>query len=175
MMAVRKAARRVHHIDAIEVSINLSSKTLLDQTLIPKITEVLQEFPDLKHKLRFEIAEVTALQNLALVRRVAAQIKKLGCMLTLDDFGMGPISMQYLEQLSVDMVKIHPSLTRTLMDNTKEISFVKNLTEMLHSFHIKVCSKSIEDPQLLGKLRGIGMDYAQGFAIGKPLESLEKY
>ena len=175
LMAIRKAARRAHHIDAIEVSINLSSKTLLDQTLIPKITEVLQEFPDLKHKLRFEIAEVTALQNLALVRRVAAQIKKLGCMLTLDDFGLGPISMQYLEQLSVDMVKIHPSLTRTLMDSTKEISFIKNLTEMLHGFHIKVCAKSIEDPQLLDKLRYIGMDYAQGFAIGKPLESLEKY
>jgi diguanylate cyclase (GGDEF)-like protein len=175
MMAMRKAARRVSHIDYIEVSINLSSKTLLDKTLIPKITEILQEFPDLSRKLRFEIADVTALQNLALVRNVAAQIKELGCKLTLDDFGLGPISMQYLEQLSVDLVKIHPSLTRTLMEQAKEINFVKNLTEMLLGYNLKICAKSIEDPLLLDKLRDIGMNYAQGFAIGKPLESLEKY
>jgi diguanylate cyclase (GGDEF)-like protein len=175
IMAIRKAARRVSHIDAIEVSVNLSSKTLLDQTLIPKIAEVLQEFPDLGHKLRFEIADVTALQNLALVRNVAAQIKELGCKLTLDDFGLGPISMQYLEQLSVDMVKIHPSLTRTIIKHPKEIHFVKNLTEMLLGYNLKICAKSIEEPELLDKLRDMGMNYAQGFAIGKPLESLEKY
>lgn len=175
MMAIRKAARRVSHIDTIEVSINLSSKTLLDQTLIPKITEVLQEFTDISHKLRFEIADVTALQNLALVRRVAEQIKNLGCKLTLDDFGLGPISMQYLEQLSIDMVKIHPSLTRTIIKHPKEIHFVKNLTEMLLGYNLKICAKSIEEPELLDKLRDMGMNYAQGFAIGKPLESLEKY
>lgn len=175
MMAMRKAARRVNNIDDIAVSINLSSNTLLDQTLIPKITDILQEFPDIARKIRFEIADVTALQNLGLVRTVTAKIRQLGCKITLDDFGLGPISMQYLEQLSVDLVKIHPSLTRTLTGNTKDINFVKNLIEMVHGFNLKICAKSIENPQILDSLRDIGMDYAQGFAIGKPLESLEKF
>ena len=175
IMAIRKAARRVMHTDALEISINLSSKTLLDPSLIQKIEEILQEYPDLQPKLRFEIAEVTVLQNLTLARSVSAQIKGLGCSLTLDDFGLGPTSMQYLAQLSVDMVKIHPSLTRDIMSEPASLNFVKNLTEMLHGFHLQVGAKSIEDPQLLDTLRDMGMDYAQGFAIGKPLESLEQY
>lgn len=174
IMAIRKAARRATHIDNIVIAINLSSKSLLDKSLIPKISEILKEFPEINRKLRFEISDVTALQNLAVVRNVASQIREMGCKLTLDDFGMGPISMQYLEQLSVDLVKIHPSLTRTVT-NTKDINFVKNLTEMLQGFNLKICAKSIEDPAILDKLREIGMDYAQGFAIGKPLESLEQH
>lgn len=174
MMATRKAARRISHIDNIEVSINLSCKTLLDRTLIAKISEILLEFPNISHKLRFEIADVSAMQNLTQVRSVVAQIKSLGCKITLDDFGIGQISMQYLEQLSVDLVKIHPSLTRTL-NESKDIIFIQSLTEMLHGFKLGVCAKSVEYPVIIDKLLKIGMDYAQGFAIGKPLESLEEY
>lgn len=46
---------------------------------------------------------------------------------------------------------------------------------MLHGFNLKICAKSVEDPVIMDKLLEIGMDYAQGFAIGKPLESLEEY
>jgi diguanylate cyclase (GGDEF)-like protein len=174
MMAMRKAARRISHVDDIEVSINLSAKTLLDKTLIPKISEILLEFPAISHKLRFEIADVTAMQNLTQVRSVVAHIRELGCKITLDDFGLGQISKSYLEQLSVDLVKIHPSLTRSLKES-KDVIFMQSLTEMLHGFNLRICAKSIEDPIILDKLHEIGLDYAQGFAIGKPLESLEQY
>ncbi len=178
LMVIRKAARRVaplvEHAEDIGVSVNLSPKTLLDTNLVNNIEAILQEYPGLNSKLRFEISEATALQNLALTRSLAAQIRQLGCLLILDDFGLGPTSLQYLEKLSIDMVKIHPSLIRGLMDEPKNLNFVKNLTEMLHGFHLKVGAKSVEDPQLLDLLRAIGMDYAQGFAIGKPLESLEQ-
>ncbi|MES2364937.1 MAG: EAL domain-containing protein [Pseudomonadota bacterium] len=178
LMVIRKAARRVvpliDHAEDVGVSINLSPKTLLDKNLIEKIEAILQEYPGLNSKLRFEVSEATALQNLALTRSLAAQIRELGCLLILDDFGLGPASLQYLEKLSIDMVKIHPSLIRGLKDNPKNLSFVKNLTEMLHGFHLKVGAKSVEDTLLLDILRDIGIDYAQGFAIGKPLESLEQ-
>ncbi len=178
LMVIRKAARRVAQLAEyaanVGISVNLSAKTLLDKNLVNKIEAILQENPGLNSKLRFEISETTALQNLALTRSLAAQIRKLGCLLILDDFGLGPTSLQYLEKLSIDMVKIHPSLIRGLMDEPKNFSFVKNLTEMLHGFHLKVGAKSVEDPQLLDLLRDIGMDYAQGFAIGKPLESIEQ-
>jgi len=88
LMAIRKAARRAHHIDAIEVSINLSSKTLLDQTLILKSPKFCR-IPDLKHKLRFEIADVTALQNLALFAEVLRN-QEVGLYANMfDDFGLG--------------------------------------------------------------------------------------
>jgi EAL domain-containing protein (putative c-di-GMP-specific phosphodiesterase class I) len=82
--------------------------------------------------------------------------------------------MHYLEGLPVDMVKIHPTLIRDLADKPKTRGVVKNLTEMLHGFHLEVAAKSVEDPQSLEMLRELGIDYAQGFAIDRPLESIEQ-
>lgn len=178
LMVIRKAARRVAPLSSkdeeMAISVNLSPQTITDKGLIHKIEEVLLEYPGFNSQLRFEISETTVLQNLALTRQLASQLRTLGCMLILDDFGLGPTSLQYLEKLSFDMVKIHPSLIRDLTIESRNLEYLKNLTEMLHGFHLTVAAKSVEDPKLLNLLRGIGMDYAQGFAIGKPLESLEQ-
>ena len=178
LMVIRKALRRIAPLAKQEqdvwVSVNISHKTLQDEKLVDKINFILVENPGHNSKLRFEISEASALQNLPLVRDLSAQIKAFGCLLILDDFGLGPTSLSYLEQLSVDIIKIHPSLIRGMKDETKTRSFVKNLTEMLHGFHLEVAAKSVEDPQLLDMLRTIGVDYAQGFAIGRPLESIEQ-
>ena len=114
-----------------------------------------------------------ALQNFGLTREIAAKIKDLGCSIILDDFGLGPASLHYLEQLSVDMIKINPGVIRGLAGDLKKQNYLKNLVEMLHGFRLTVAAKSVEDPQLLDILRELGFDYAQGFAIGKPLESIE--
>ncbi len=178
LMVVRKAVRRVAPLvmpgQDIWVSVNLSHKTLQESDLASRIDEVLQEFPGQNHKLRFEIDEVSALQNLRAVRNVASQIKAFGCLLILDDFGRGPTSMDYLEKLSVDMIKLHPSLTRNLLDDPESVTYIKNLAEMLHGFHLDIAVKSVEDAQVLDVLRELEIDYAQGFAIGRPLESIEQ-
>lgn len=178
LMVIRKAARRVAPLSNQEqrmaISVNLSPQTITDKGLIHKIEEVLLEYPGFNSQLRFEIAESTALQNLALTRQLATQLRGLGCMLILDDFGLGPTSLQYLEKLSFDMVKIHPSLIRDISSDSKKLDYLRNLTDMLHASQLKIGAKSVEDPKLLDVLRDIGMDYAQGFAIGKPLESLEQ-
>lgn len=178
LMVIRKAARRlaplIAHANETGISINLSPKTLQDNNLIKEIKAILEEYPGLDRKLQFEISEITALQNRRLTWELAAQIRELNSLLILDDFGLGPTSLDYLEKLSIHAVKIHPSLTRNLLNDSKKIDFVKNLAEMLHGFQLKVGVKSVEDPQLLDLFREIGIDYAQGFAIGKPLESIEQ-
>lgn len=178
LMVIRKALRRITPLEqsspGVWVSVNLSTKTVQDKHLANQIEAVLQEYPGQNAQLRFEISEMTALQNLGKVREIAAQIKAAGCALILDDFGLGSTSMHYLEGLPVDMVKIHPTLIRDLADKPKTQGVVKNLTEMLHGFHLEVAAKSVEDPQSLDLLRTLGIDYAQGFAIGRPLESIEQ-
>ena len=71
------------------------------------------------------------------------------------------------------MVKIHPGITRGLTNDVKKQNYLKSLTEMLQGFQLTVAAKSVEDHQLLNILREVGFDYAQGFAIGRPLESIE--
>ena len=142
-------------------------------SLISQIEMALKENSAQTGKLRFEISEAMALQNLRSTREIAAKIKDLGCLLILDDFGLGPASLHYLEQLSISMIKIHPGVIRGLANDTKKRNYLKNLAEMLHGFQLTVAAKSVEDPQLLNILRDLGFDYAQGFAIGRPLESIE--
>ena len=176
-MVIRKAARRIASRSGSEldvwVSVNLSGKTLQDTSLISQIEMALKENSAQTGKLRFEISEAMALQNLRSTREIAAKIKDLGCLLILDDFGLGPASLHYLEQLSISMIKIHPGVIRGLANDTKKRNYLKNLAEMLHGFQLTVAAKSVEDPQLLNILRDLGFDYAQGFAIGRPLESIE--
>lgn len=178
LMVIRKAVRRVVPLtksgEGLWVSVNLSTQTLQDKNLAAQIEAVLQEFPGQHGKLRFEVTEMAALQNLGKVRDIAAQIKESGCSLILDDFGLGSSAMHYLDGLPIQLVKIHPSLIRDLLGKPKSQNVVKSLTDMLHGFHLKVAAKSVEDPQLFDLLRSMNVDYAQGFAIGRPLESIEQ-
>lgn len=177
LMVIRKTARRMAQLSKpdqdIWVSINLTNKTMQSKDLPEQIELILQKYPGRNQLIRFEISESTVLQNLGLTRDIAAQISASGCSLILDDFGMGPASMQHLENLAIQMVKIHPGLSRKLMEEVKTRNFIKNQTEMLHGLNLDVAVKSIEDVRMLDILRDIGVDYAQGFAIGRPLESIE--
>ncbi|MHB0991260.1 MAG: putative bifunctional diguanylate cyclase/phosphodiesterase [Burkholderiales bacterium] len=177
LMVIRKAIRRIAPLVKLDqevwVSVNLSHLTLRDPDFPEKIELMLHEHAMPGTKLRFEITETTALRNMGLVRNISNKIKEFGGMLILDDFGLGPTSLQYLEKLSVDMIKLHPSLTRGLIEDSKSRIFVKNLAEMLHGFHLEVAVKSVENAELLNLLRTMEIDYAQGFAVGKPLESIE--
>ncbi len=178
LVVIRKVLRKMILLEKLEqdawVSVNLSSKTIQDKNIAAQVEAILQDYPSQHGKLRFEISEMTALKNLGEIRTIAARIKASGCSLILDDFGLGSTSMHLLDGLPVDMVKIHPSLIRDLADKPKTQHFVKNLTDMLHGFKLEVAAKSVEDPQSLDLLRELGMDYAQGFAIGRPLESIEQ-
>ena len=177
-MVIRKATRRIAARLGtglnVWVSVNLCAKTLQDASLTNQINAALKEFTSAQpHKLRFEISEEIALQNLGSMREISAKINDTGCLLILDDFGLGPASLHYLEQLSISMVKIHPAIFRGLENDVKKQKYLKNLTEMLHGLQLTVAAKSVENPQMLNILRDIGFDYAQGFAIGRPLESIE--
>lgn len=177
-MVVRKAAKRivplVQQDPTLWLSVNLSAQTLHDKQLLKQIESALAELPGNTGKLRFEISEATVLQNLSLAREVCAQLAALGCSVILDDFGHGSISFDLFGDLSLHMVKLHPSLIRSFLEEPARHEYVKTSTATLHKMGLKVAAKSIEDERLLAILNDIGLDYAQGFAIGKPLESIER-
>lgn len=177
-VVMRKAAKRLAPLSAQEpgawVSVNVSAQTLHDKHFLARVEAILRETPGSKGKLRFEISETTALQNLSLVRDVCARLSQLGCAVILDDFGHGSISLELFGDLSLHTVKLHPSLIRDFLEEPARHEYVKNLTATLHKLGLTVAAKSVEDVRLLAILSDIGLDYAQGFAIGKPLESTEQ-
>lgn len=174
-MVIRKAARKLASLSdpALWVSLNLSRASLGNPKLFDHIHAVVKENTVALGQLHIEITEAAAMEYLGQVRELTVDLKAIGCRVVLDDFGKGP-AHRYLQQLPVDMVKIDGSLIRGLSTQKSDQALVENLTAVAHEMGIQVTAKFVEDVALLEILRRLDVDYAQGFAIGRPLESIEQ-
>ena len=174
-MVIRKAAYRLATLKPLKIqlrlSLNLSLQTMEDAGLIHYISEAIEEFEIDPGKLAFEISETAVLQNMNRVRNLSTEITQLGCRLILDDIGVGFSPFQYLSPLSISSVKIKGDLIRNLHQPENK-DYLVSLCKTCRELKIDVVAKFVEDPSLLGELRQMGVDYAQGFAVGQPLEAL---
>lgn len=174
-MVIRKAARKLHSLNERDfwISLNLSRSSLEDEKLFDHIKATAEESALRPGQLHIEITEAAAMEHLKQVRELGLKLKTVGCHLVIDDFGHAP-SYQYLQQIPVHMVKIDASLIRNLLTPTSDQTLVKSLTGIAHDSGIQVVAKFVEDMALIEVLRELNVDYAQGFAIGRPLESIEQ-
>ncbi len=174
-MVIRKAVRKISSFaeNNLWISLNLSRASLEDEKLYNHVKTVVQESRLQPGQLHIEITEAAAMEYVSQVRELGIKLNAMGCRLVLDDFGHGP-AYQYLQQIPVDMVKIDASLIRGLIANKANQTLVKSLTSVAHDMGIKVVAKFVEDAALIDLLRQLNVDYAQGFAIGRPMESIEQ-
>ena len=149
-------------------SINLSGVSINDPRLLSFIREELSRSPMLPSHVIFEITETAAVSDFSAARMFMEAVKELGCAFALDDFGVGFSSFNYIKQLPVDYVKIDGSFVRTLVDRQDDQVFVRALAEVANGFGKKTVAEFVEDERTLNMLRSFGVDYAQGYYIGKP-------
>lgn len=176
-MVVRKAAHRIAALPAdygvLNLSLNLSARTLADPQLPTYIEDTLAQTRIDPARLGIEISETAIVEQLALAREVATSLQRLGCPLIVDDFGSAFASLRYLQPLGIKLIKLEAALTRGLATDAARFQLLKTLVTMAHDLGIKVAAKFVEDAAVLPLLGEIGLDYAQGFAIGRPIESLD--
>lgn len=174
-MVIRKAARKISSFSGRDfwISLNLSRATLADAKLFDHIERVVGESACDPGQLHFEITDAAAMQHPGAVRDLGMRLRAIGCRLVIDDFGRGS-GYHYLQQLPVDMIKIDALLIRDLLAHKRSVTLVESLTAVAHDLGIQVVAKFVEDPALLDILRRLKVDYAQGFAIGRPMESIEQ-
>ncbi|WP_291992211.1 EAL domain-containing protein [Candidatus Accumulibacter sp. ACC003] len=149
-------------------SINLSGVSINDSRLLAFIRDELSRSPLLPSHVVFEITETAAVSDFSAARTFMNAVRELGCAFSLDDFGVGFSSFNYVKQLPVDYVKIDGSFVRTLVDSPDDQVFVRALAEVARGFGKKTVAEFVEDERALNMLRAFGVDYAQGYYIGKP-------
>ncbi|MCP5227482.1 EAL domain-containing protein [Accumulibacter sp.] len=149
-------------------SINLSGVSINDPRLLSFIRDELARSPLLPSHVVFEITETAAVSDFSAARAFMNAVRELGCAFSLDDFGVGFSSFNYVKQLPVDYVKIDGSFVRTLVDSPDDQVFVRALAEVARGFGKKTVAEFVEDERALNMLRAFGVDYAQGYFIGKP-------
>ena len=175
-MVIRKTAHKIamytNLSHPLRLSLNLSPQSLNDINMIQYLRDAITEFEIDPAALAIEISEAAILQNISRGRNLCAEITQLGCGLILDDISVGFSSFHYLAPLAVHSIKIRSDLTHNL-HHPSTMDYVAGLCKKSHELNIEVVAKLVEDSSLLGILREIGVDYAQGFAVGRPMESLD--
>ncbi len=150
------------------LSINLSGTSLGDESLLDFIKNEIEEY-DIPHAaICFEITETAAISNLDIASHFIKELRKLGCRFSLDDFGSGLSSFGYLKDLPVDFLKIDGSFVHDMITNDMNLAMVESINHIGHVLGMQTIAEFVESEEILLKLRELGVDYAQGFAITTP-------
>jgi EAL domain-containing protein (putative c-di-GMP-specific phosphodiesterase class I) len=150
------------------VYVNLSGDSLGDPQLQEFIRATLAETRVAPAKIGFEITETAAIGNLTRANQLIAELRRLGCTFSLDDFGSGVSSFAYLKALTVDWLKIDGLFVGNIGHDRIDYEMVRSITDIGHVMGKKVVAESVESAVVLGQLKQIGVDYAQGIALGAP-------
>ncbi|MCB1880994.1 MAG: DUF1631 family protein [Gammaproteobacteria bacterium] len=149
-------------------TLNLSGQSLMDASFRAYIIQYLHDGALPPAKLGFEITETAVVKNISQVNSFMHEIRQLGCRFYLDDFGSGYASYSYLKDLSVDCVKIDGIFVKDMLKEKSSHAMVRSITEIAHYMNKKVIAEYVESEALIIELREIGVDYAQGYAVGLP-------
>jgi len=163
LLACQPTGRR-----GVGLSVNLSPKAFADSELVALVRRRLAETSANPAGLVLEISEVTALTDTERAERFAAGLKALGCRITLDDFGAGSASLHHLKRLPVDYLKIDGGFVRGFPRDRVNQHLVKAIVEMARALRKKTVAGHVEDEETLRRLRESGVDYAQGYHVGRP-------
>ncbi len=150
-------------------SINLSGQSILDPDFQSFLEKRLSRHRDIIDQLTFEITETAAVGSFEQAARFIRSFKRLGCRFSLDDFGTGYASYAYLKHLAFDYLKIDGIFIRSLLDSPTDEEIVKSMNHIGHSLGLRTIAEYVENEAILAKLRHIGLDYVQGYHIGRPV------
>ncbi|HSQ71734.1 MAG TPA: EAL domain-containing protein, partial [Rubrivivax sp.] len=149
-------------------AINLSGASLSDERFRQTLRATLQKMKLPPGLLCFEITETAAVANLSKVVQFIEEVKALGCLFALDDFGSGLSSFAYLKNLPVDFLKIDGSFVKDIADDPMDLAMVQAINAIGHVMGLKTIAEYVCSQAVLERLREIGVDYGQGFHLGAP-------
>ncbi len=148
-------------------SINLSATDLLDPITVQEIIKNIV-ITGTASRVIFEILESEGIENYAEVALFIAQVKSLGAKIAIDDFGTGYSNFENILKLNVDFIKIDGSLIKNITTNPKHAIIVETIVEFAKKIGAKTIAEFVADGATFDEVARIGIDYAQGYFIGKP-------
>ena len=158
--------------DIIEFSFNISGKVLNDDEYLIKVVEIIMNHNIKPENIVLEITETQSIKNLDSLASIMHTYKKSGIKFSIDDFGTAFSSIQYLKQIPADYIKIDGSFIRDINDKKENFYLVQSMLNMSKAFKMKTIAEFVESEQILNTISELGIDYAQGYYVGKPKKSI---
>ena len=157
------------HSELKQVAINLSAHSFLDERLLPLIESTLKKYNVPPTRIIFEITESASINNLKATRKMVEKLNTLGCHFSIDDFGTGFSTFNYLKQLPAQHVKIDGSFVRDMLNDPIDFALVKAIHDISYSLNKYSVAEYVENKEIFFALKDIGVDYGQGFFIARPV------
>ncbi len=168
---IRKTFDMANKHPDISFSINLSSADMQDENIISFIKKSLKTVQNPK-KILFEILESESIEKYQTINHFIAEFKDNNCKFAIDDFGSGYSNFAHITELSVDFLKIDATLVKNIYTDLKSYEVVKTIVGFAKNINVKTIAEYVESKEILDKLIELDVDFAQGYHIGKPKESL---
>lgn len=155
----------------IKVSVNVSTRNLLDENLIAFISNKLIEYSVPAHLLEIEITESSLMADPEGALETLNNISALGVSISVDDFGTGYSSLVYLRQLPIDTLKVDITFVRNMCHNEQDSIIVNSIIQLAHNLSLSVVAEGAEDKQTVDALDAMDCDDVQGFYFSKPVKA----
>jgi diguanylate cyclase (GGDEF)-like protein/PAS domain S-box-containing protein len=162
----KAVAEAVAH-PGVTLGFNVSALTAADRPWLRALIAKLRAHPELAGRLVIEITETAALYDIEESARFVAALRQTGCRVALDDFGAGHTSLQHLQSLAVDMVKIDSSFIRNITTCPESRVFLRHLLGLAKGFGFSTVAEGVETAEEADILRREGVDYLQGHHFGR--------
>jgi diguanylate cyclase (GGDEF)-like protein/PAS domain S-box-containing protein len=169
--AAKQACRwqaKFPNANPLTVSVNISGRRFLQKDLVEYLKEVLANSGARPESLKLEITESALIENVEFATTTLMKIKDLGVQISLDDFGKGYSSFNYLHQFPVDSLKIDHSFVST-MNTPKNLQIVHSMFGLASSLGLQVVAEGVENGEQLMRLKEMDCEFVQGFLFSKPL------
>jgi diguanylate cyclase (GGDEF)-like protein len=157
----------------VPVSVNLSARNLVDETLPDRVKELLREWDIEPRYLMMEVTESAVLADPERAGNVIERFQKSGVALSIDDFGTGYSSLTYVRTMPAAELKIDRSFVKGLESSESNTAIVRAVVGLAHSLGMKVVCEGVETDAALLRLRELGCDFAQGYLLSRPLPARE--
>lgn len=152
----------------LKISINLSAKQFQQENLVEMISRIIKETQVKAEWLELEITESVAMQDLEHTIITMERFKEMGIGVSLDDFGKGYSSLNYLKLLPITNLKIDKTFIHGITGNSKQAKIAKALISLAHNMDLTVTAEGVENRTQLEFLIKEGCDIAQGYLFSKP-------
>jgi diguanylate cyclase (GGDEF)-like protein len=150
------------------LAINLSGTSVTDNSFMEYLLEQISEFGVGTSRLCFEITETGTISNLVKAADFVRAFRNIGCKFSIDDFGTGLASHNYLRELPVDYVKIDGSFITGIDKNRSDYAMARSINDLAHFLGQQTIAESVETDTIIVKLEELGVDYLQGWGVGRP-------
>ena len=167
--ALERAALLMIRYPDLHLALNVSAGTVGDAKKQDDYLDQLDAYPALHSRLGFEMTETMALEQSSLAAQFAARLKSRGCYLSIDDFGAGHTSFETLMITEARQIKLDGSLIEGVCSSADKQNFVRLMVDFAQTFNVKLVAERIETVQEQRLLTAIGVDYLQGYFLGKPV------